>query len=243
MGFGKWNWTEINRYQWRLTKIEINRFNQINYAFIPEFERCLVTRYRTCSQNFKIESGWLCNPMILHVCIQSSIYSTFFDRLLLEDVHTNFTYTTSEEALTSPDAAKILIEMEKVMKKWFILFDVLFPLKWNRFECWTPDFFSFLLYYCNYLQTCNVASWLFSGQFTNIMKGWFFLKPQNVKGRFVSKPWWMKRRFSPHHKETTIVTSVCNLRDGDLPHFPCFSRSIVSFPLTHKDNTAKRRKD
>ena len=95
---------------------------KVNYTLIPEFERRLVTRYRTGSHNLKIESGRLCNPTIPReerICTcgtgVQSLHHCLFDCPLLEDVHTNFTYTTIEEALASLDAAKLLMEMENMI--------------------------------------------------------------------------------------------------------------------------------
>ena len=80
----------------------------LKYEFVPEFERRLVTRYRTESHNFNIESVRLCNPTI-----RSSIPSPLSIRLptargctLLLHLHNHLII---EEALTSPDAAKMLI--------------------------------------------------------------------------------------------------------------------------------------
>jgi hypothetical protein len=93
-----------------------------NDTYNPEFERILVTRYRSGSHNLKIETGRLCNPTLPReerICtcetgIQS-LRHCLFDCPLLEEMHTNFTYTTIEEAFNLPNVAKMLLEMEKVI--------------------------------------------------------------------------------------------------------------------------------
>ena len=93
-----------------------------NYKYNPEFERVLITRYRSGSHNLKIESGRLCNPTIprderLCMCngdVQT-LHHCLFDCPLLAEVRAEFDYESIEDALNSPDAAKILIKLEKVV--------------------------------------------------------------------------------------------------------------------------------
>ena len=91
-----------------------------NYKCNPEFERVLITRYWSGSHNLKIESGRLCNPTIprderLCTCntgIQT-LHHCLFDCPLLAEVHAEYDYHSVEDALNSPDAAKILMKIEK----------------------------------------------------------------------------------------------------------------------------------
>ena len=93
-----------------------------NYKYNPEFERVLITRYRSGSHNLKIESGRLCNPTIprderLCMCngdVQT-LHHCLFDCPLLAEARAEYNYESIEDALNSPDAAKILIELEKVI--------------------------------------------------------------------------------------------------------------------------------
>ena len=76
-----------------------------NYDYNQEFERVLVTKYRSGSHNLKIESGRMCNPIIpreerLCSCntgIQS-LYHCLFDCPLLAEVRGDYNYESIEEA-------------------------------------------------------------------------------------------------------------------------------------------------
>ena len=91
-----------------------------NYAYNPEFERILVTRYRSGSHNLKIEAGRLRNPIIPRderICSCNTgvqtLHHCMFDCPLLAETHTEFAYTSIEEAFNLPDIAKLLLEIEK----------------------------------------------------------------------------------------------------------------------------------
>ena len=93
-----------------------------NYAYNLEFERVLITRYRSGSHKLRIETGRLCNPTIPRderICscntgIQS-LHHCLFDCPLLADVHADYTYGSIEEAFNLPDIAKLLMEIEKLL--------------------------------------------------------------------------------------------------------------------------------
>ena len=93
-----------------------------NYKYNPEFERVLITRYRSGSHNLKIESGRLCNPKIprderLCTCNMDlqTLRHCLFDCPLLADVREEYDFLSIEEALNLPDVAKILMKIEKVI--------------------------------------------------------------------------------------------------------------------------------
>ena len=93
-----------------------------NYKYNLEFERVLITRYRSGSHNLKIESGRLCNPIIprderLCSCntgIQS-LHHCLFDCPLLAEVHAEYNYESIEEAFKLPEIANLLMEVEKII--------------------------------------------------------------------------------------------------------------------------------
>ena len=93
------------------------------HSNILEFERVLLTRYRSGSHNLKIETGRLCNPKILReerrcLCDQGiqSLRHCLLECPLLRDIHQNYGYTTVEEAFASPDVVKLLVEIGCVLK-------------------------------------------------------------------------------------------------------------------------------
>ena len=93
-----------------------------NYKYNPEFERVLITRYRSGSHNLKIESGRLCNPIIpraerLCSCntgIQS-LHHCLFDCPLLAEARADYHYESIEEAFKLPEIANLLMEVEKII--------------------------------------------------------------------------------------------------------------------------------
>ena len=104
---------------------------QVNPNLVPpkhdnnilEFEQVLLTRYRSGSHNLKIETGRLCNPRILRedrkcMCDTGvqSLRHCLFDCPLLRDVHHKYGYTTIEEAFSSPDIVKLLVEIGCTLK-------------------------------------------------------------------------------------------------------------------------------
>ena len=93
-----------------------------NYEYNLEFERVLITRYRSGSHNLKIESGRMCNPIIpreerLCSCNTGvqSLYHCLFDCPLLAEVRAEYNYQSIEEAFKLPDIAKLLMEVEKII--------------------------------------------------------------------------------------------------------------------------------
>ena len=93
-----------------------------NYDYNPEFERVLITRYRSGSHNLRIESGRMCNPIIprderLCSCntgIQS-LHHCLFDCPLLAEVRADYNYESIEEAFKLPEIANLLMEVEKII--------------------------------------------------------------------------------------------------------------------------------
>lgn len=93
-----------------------------NYLDNPEFERVVITRYRSGSHNLKIETGRLSNPSIPReerLCSCSTGLQTLRHCLfvcpLLAEVRTNYDYDSIEGAFKLPNVAKLLMEIEKVV--------------------------------------------------------------------------------------------------------------------------------
>ena len=93
-----------------------------NYATF-EFERVLLTRYRSGSHNLRIETGRLCCPKIPRenrTCLCElgiqSIRHCLFECPLLREVVQRVEFTTLEEAFNSPDFVNMLMDIERVLK-------------------------------------------------------------------------------------------------------------------------------
>ena len=88
-----------------------------------EFERVMISRYRTGSHNLRIETGRLCNPTTpreertcrCNTGIQSLAHC-LFNCPLLHDLYEKYNFASVEEALNSPDIPKFLLEMEKTLQ-------------------------------------------------------------------------------------------------------------------------------
>ena len=87
---------------------------------ILEFERVVISRYRSGSHNLKIESGRLANttiPRANRTCMCNSgvqsLRHCLFECPLLLDLYPCYTYTSIEEAFELPEIHKLLIEVEK----------------------------------------------------------------------------------------------------------------------------------
>ena len=90
---------------------------------ILEFERVLLTRYRSGSHNLRIETGRLCCPKIPRedrtcVCETAvqSLRHCLFECPLLQELLQEVEYTTMEEAFNSPTIVNLLMNIEKVLK-------------------------------------------------------------------------------------------------------------------------------
>ena len=90
---------------------------------VLEFERVLLTRYRSGSHNLKIETGRLCCPKIPRenrTCLcglgVQSLRHCLFECTLLREVFQGVEYTTLEEAFNSPDIVNVLMDVERVLK-------------------------------------------------------------------------------------------------------------------------------
>ena len=93
-----------------------------NYAHNPEFERVLITRYRSGSHNLKIETIRHSYPPIprdqrLCSCNNGvqTLHHCLFECPLLNDIRRNYEYGSIEEAFKLPNIAKLLMDMEKVI--------------------------------------------------------------------------------------------------------------------------------
>ena len=93
-----------------------------NYQQNPEFERVLITRYRSGSHNLKIETGRLCNPTIPRderICSCNTGLQTLHHCLfvcpLLAEVRADYEYESIEEAFKLPNVAKLLMEIDRVI--------------------------------------------------------------------------------------------------------------------------------
>ena len=93
-----------------------------NYQQIPEFERVLITQYQSGSHNLKIETGRLCNPTIPRderVCSCNTglqtLHHCLFDCPLLDEIRAGYEYDSIEGALKLPNAAKLLIEIDRAI--------------------------------------------------------------------------------------------------------------------------------
>ena len=93
-----------------------------NYALNPEFERVLITRYRSGSHKLKIETGRHSHPPIpreerLCSCNNGlqTLHHCLFDCPLLNEVRGNYEYSSIEEAFKLPNVAKLLMDIEKVI--------------------------------------------------------------------------------------------------------------------------------
>ena len=87
-----------------------------------EFERIMITRYRTGSHNLRIETGRMCNPTIpreQRVCTCNtgvqSLSHCLFDCSLLQELRVEYSFGSIDEALNSPLIPKFLLKMEKVL--------------------------------------------------------------------------------------------------------------------------------
>ena len=92
------------------------------HSNILEFERVIISRYRSGSHNLKIETGRLCNPSIpreerLCICNTGvqSLRHCLFECPLLVELYGRYAYTSIEEAFNSPDIGKLLMEVEKCL--------------------------------------------------------------------------------------------------------------------------------
>ena len=90
---------------------------------VLEFERVLLTRYRSGSHNLRIETGRLCCPKIPRenrTCLcglgVQSLRHCLFECILLEEVFQGVEYTTLEEAINSPNIVNVLMDVERVLK-------------------------------------------------------------------------------------------------------------------------------
>ena len=90
---------------------------------ILEFERVLLTRYRSGSHNLRIETGRLCCPKIPRedrTCLcetgVQSLRHCLFACPLLQELLREVEYTTMEEAFNSPNIVKLLMNIEKLLK-------------------------------------------------------------------------------------------------------------------------------
>ena len=93
-----------------------------NYDCKPEFERILITRYRSGSHNLKIETGRFSIPRIPseeRLCLCNTdlqtLHHCLFHCPLLAEVRAEYEYGSIEEALKLPDVAKLLIAVDKVI--------------------------------------------------------------------------------------------------------------------------------
>ena len=87
---------------------------------ILEFERILVTRYRSGSHNLRIETGQMCNPSLPReeriCCCDTGIQSlchVLFQCPLLNELYNEYAFTSIEEKFNRGNIAKFLIEMEQ----------------------------------------------------------------------------------------------------------------------------------
>ena len=85
-----------------------------------EFERIVITRYRTGSHNLRVETGRLCNstlPREERLCrcntgIQTLTHCLFHCPLLAE-LRGEYVYSSVEKALELPNAATLMLKIEK----------------------------------------------------------------------------------------------------------------------------------
>ena len=85
-----------------------------------EFERIVITRYRTGSHNLRVETGRLCNPTLPReerLCKCNTGVQTLthylFDCPLLNELRGEYVYSSVKEALELPDAATLMLKIEK----------------------------------------------------------------------------------------------------------------------------------
>ena len=90
---------------------------------ILEFERVLLTRYRSGSHNLRIETGRLCCPKVPReerMCLcgsgVQSLRHCLFECPLLQEVRQGVEFTTVEEAFNSPNIVNLLMHVERVLK-------------------------------------------------------------------------------------------------------------------------------
>ena len=102
---------------------QLKQPDQLINSKILEFERILITRYRTGCHNLRIESGRHCNPPLpreerLCQCNEGvqTLHHCLFDCPLLIETQRAFNYSTVEEALNLNDAAKLLLQIEKILQ-------------------------------------------------------------------------------------------------------------------------------
>ena len=97
----------------------------VTSSYIPnilEFERVMITRYRSGSHNLRIETGRMCNPTIPReerVCTCNTGVQSLAHCLLacplLQELYVEHNFGSIDEALSSPQIFKFLVKMEKVL--------------------------------------------------------------------------------------------------------------------------------
>ena len=124
------NATKIHTKSNNDTESRLGVYLQVNPNLTPpsirndilEFERVLLTRYRSGSHNLKIEVGRMCNPKILReerLCrcnkgVQS-LRHCLFECELLRGVYEEHEYSTIEEAFNSDEIVDLLMKIGKVL--------------------------------------------------------------------------------------------------------------------------------
>ena len=103
-------------------KVNPQLVSPTHYPNILEFERVMITRYRTGSHNLRIETGRMCNPTIPReerVCLCNtgvqSLKHCLFDCPLLHDLYQEYNFETVEDALHLPHISKFFLKMEKIL--------------------------------------------------------------------------------------------------------------------------------
>ena len=88
-----------------------------------ELERIRITRYRVGSNNLRIETGRMCNPVIPReerLCICGREVQPIVHNLticpLLENIYEKYDLSTVDKAFEHPDIGSILLEIEKILK-------------------------------------------------------------------------------------------------------------------------------
>ena len=114
-------WTKIFLFFRNIRNASLEPPSQ-NYNYKPEFERVVITRYRSGSHNLKIETGRFANPRIPREerqCLCNTglqtLHHCLFNCPLLAEVRAEYEYGSIEEAFMLPGVAKLLMDVDKVI--------------------------------------------------------------------------------------------------------------------------------